>query len=274
MTLGPGRPLLFRDAVQADSIALFSSTSSQPLALWSHHQDEDLPEDSGIQLVVDATDAIAPNDPSITHESFTPRTEETRRGHSSEPVLHIQSPAVRGTFIRSPPGPQADLGVQLPHFSIQYRAIGKSRPFAFEVGVADRQGRRGVIRLSTFQIEPQLYPPTTSQQTASKDPSTESDHSEGAVLHLPLTVAVNSNVDETTLTSWRVLTLLLDRLSKHFSNTALVKHADAQGVLDHTTFGIFHSVTYVKIYANVRLRRIWCSQRLPDHLLAEFQLFS
>ncbi|GAC92540.1 hypothetical protein PHSY_000094 [Pseudozyma hubeiensis SY62] len=275
MTQGPDGPVLFRDTVQSDSIALFSSTSSQPLALWSHHQDVDLPEDSGIQLVIDATDVIAPNSLDITHESFTLRTEETRRGRTSEPVLHIQSPAVRGTFIRSPPDDQTDLGVRLPYISIQYRAIGKSRHFAFEVGVADRQGRRGIIRVSSFHIEPRLYLPTTSQQVASDDQSTGSECSQGAILHLPLSMTIDSNLDETSHASWQVLTLPLERITKHLSNAALVEHSDAHKSFHHTAFGTFHSVTYVKIHANVRLRRVWCSGRLPDHFdLPEFQLFS
>ncbi len=63
-----GSRSLFEDVVQPDSLSLFSSTSSNPFLLWALHQDSDLPEDSGIRLLVDASDEVAPSDPGITRK--------------------------------------------------------------------------------------------------------------------------------------------------------------------------------------------------------------
>ena len=108
---------LFGDVVQPESLSLFTSTSSDPFVLWALHQDHDLEEDSGIRLLVDANDEVALADPGIVSESFQLRSSPTSRGACSEPVLHIQSPAVRNTFIRSPPSAEDQLGIQLPYLT-------------------------------------------------------------------------------------------------------------------------------------------------------------
>lgn len=158
MTEGQAATSLFGDVVQPESLSLFSSTSSDPLALWAVHQNADLPEDSGIRLLIDETDDTAQNDPGITHESFILRKQDAPKGCSSEPVLHIQSPAIRNTFIRSPPSPITELAIELAHISFQFRGVGSARPFAFEIGIKDECGLQGTIRISSFQTAPKLYP--------------------------------------------------------------------------------------------------------------------
>lgn len=261
MTAEQAPASLFGDFVQPDSLSLFSSTSSDPLALWAAHQDADLPEDSGIRLLIDETDGTAPNDPGITHESFGLRSEDTKKGASSEPVLHIQSPAIRSTFIRSPPSPGTELGLELAHISFQFKAIGRARPFAFEIGVMDDSGRQATIRVSSFQTAPKLYPAGAAGTAA--------------ILHLPLTMAAQPGHDDTSLTSWQVLTLGLDRIGGHFSDLSLAARSEVgEERAEKQAFGRFHSISHVKVHANVRLRRVWCSRHLPDHDLPEFQLFS
>ena len=203
-----------------------------------------------------------PNDPGITHESFGLRSEDTKKGASSEPVLHIQSPAIRSTFIRSPPSPGTELGLELAHISFQFKAIGSARPFAFEIGVKDESGRQGTIRVSSFRTAPKLYPAGAAGTAGT-----------AAILHLPLTRAAQPGHDETSLTSWQVLTLGLHRIAGHFSDMSLAAEAEKdQG--ERQAFGRFHSISHIKVHANVRLRRVWCSRHLPDHDLPEFQLFS
>ncbi|SPO22227.1 uncharacterized protein UTRI_02235_B [Ustilago trichophora] len=267
---------LFGDMVQPDSLSLFSSISLDPFALWSLHQDSDLQEDSGIRLLIDATDEVASSDPGITPETFTLRIEETVRGSSSDPVLHIQSPAIRNTFIRSPPIQDTDLSIKLPHVTFQFRSIGSSRPFVFEIGIWDHDGRPGAIRLSSFQTEPRLYfkhfrgKPPASMTDEQQDGSSRTE----PLLHLPLEMAANPACDEASLTPWQVVTLPLDKLAKYLSDTSLIPHLDTESMRQSRIFGSFHSISYVKVHANMRLRRVWCSKQLPDHDLAEFQVFS
>lgn len=262
---------LFGSIVQPEAISLFSSTSSDPFALWTSHQDTALPEDSGIWLVIDETDKTASNDPDLTHASFVLRSEQTIRGSSSDPVLHIQSPAIRGTFIRSPPDESAELGIELPHLTFQLRAIGGARPFCLEIGIKDDAGRRAAIRVSSFQGEPRLY---LGSCIAAKNAEARTTKDAVALLHLPLTMAAHPDQDETSLTAWQVLTLPLDGLAKHLSDGSLASLAEVDTARRTQQFGRFHSVLYVKVYANIRLRRVWLSRHLPDHDLAEFQLFS
>lgn len=265
---------LFGHVVQPDSLSLFSSTSSDALALWTSHQDADLLEDSGIRLLNDATNEIAPYDSGTTDQSFVLRSEVTCKGNSSEPVLHIQSPAIRKTFIQSPPDDKDELGILVGQISFQFKTLGRSRPFAFEVGVKDDEGQLGAIRVSSFQTEPRLYLALTNKASASVEQGTKFGGRTVAVLHLPLSMAFGRDHDETSLTTWQVLTLPLNRLARHLSDTSLAKCTETMRTQNATLFGNFHSISYVKVHANMRLRRVWCSQRLPDHDLPEFQMFS
>lgn len=259
---------LFQDVVQPDSLSLFSSTSSHPLALWSSHQDADLPEDSGICLVLDSTGHVAPSDPGITAEPFSLRSNDEAKGLSSDTVLHIQSPAVRNTFIRSPPDAATELGITLPYITFQFRTIGDARPFVFELGINDQHSRKGKIRISSFQVEPKLY----LQQSQHADVDEQRDLE--PLLHLPITPAVNSEYDRASLTCWQVLTLPLSQLAQQLSNTSLPTDQPEKLSSTILRFGRFHSISYIQVHANMRLRRVWCSQRLPSHDLAEFQVFS
>jgi hypothetical protein len=274
MPPAPASRSLFGDTVQPESLSLFSSTSSDPLALWTLHRDTELAEDSGVQILADATDAAAPSDLEEATSGFKLRVEAASRGTSIETVLHIQSPAIRNTFIRSPPSLEAELGIKLPHISFQFRSIGNARPFAFEVGIKDRIGCSGIVRLSSFQTKPKLYLPLASSATAGPSEPMKSRPSR-PLLHLPLTTAPTPDQDEATLTAWQVVTLPLDRIARSLSDTSLLSATPQDSRPSHLDpFGEFDSISYVKIHANVRLRRIWCSNSLPDHDLAEFQVFT
>ena len=265
---------LFGDIVQPESLSLFSSTSSDPLALWGLHRDPELEEDSGIQLLNDATNNVASSDLGETSAAFKLRVEPAARGNSSETVLHIQSPAIRNTFICSPPSLDAELAIKLPYISFQLRPIGNARPFAFEVGIKDRAGRTGILRFSSFQTRPKLYLPLSRSASTGSSEFMKSRRFR-ALLHLPLSMASTPDQDEATLTSWQVVTLPIDRIAQSLSDTSLLSATPRDSAPpDLDPFGELESISYVKVHANMRLRRIWCSHSLPDHDLAEIQVFS
>lgn len=266
---------LLGEVVQPGSLSLFSSTSANPLALWLTQEDPDLEDDSGIRLVVDATDAVAAADPGIAPTPLRLKTNDVTRVACCEPVLHIQSPAIRNTFIRSPPQDNAELCIRSPHISFQFRTLGVHRTFAFEVGIKDQGGQRGVFRVSRFQTEPKLYLRRSQGEGHVGTNNTEDrTYQIEPLLHLPLTMADQPEESEASMTAWQVLTLPLHHLSRHLSDTSLTTDGCLDSPSKLRAFGTFQSISYVKVYANVRLRRVWCSQHLPDHDLPEFQLFS
>ncbi|KAI0642561.1 hypothetical protein C8Q79DRAFT_982692 [Trametes meyenii] len=149
---------MFSASVQPSTVSLLSSTGSDPLGLFSAHADPSLPADSFICSLNDATSKPTPP---------SPQSIITVQGPSEDPdyaldqtVLHLQSPTVRTTFIRSPPrvggsggsteASHEHLGLKHPWIHLQVRNM--HREWAFEVGVVDQSGREGVVRCATFQV--------------------------------------------------------------------------------------------------------------------------
>lgn len=154
---------MFSSVVQPGIVSLFSSTSSDPLGLFSSRIDEALPSDSFIHLLNDSTSQPAPPPPhellSVPSIAASDDLDETsasafppRSGYAlDQTVLHIQSPTLTTTFIRAPfDGYHGGLGLKHPWLHMQVRNLG--REWSFEVGVVDRAGREGVVRYSTFQV--------------------------------------------------------------------------------------------------------------------------
>ncbi|KAG2748887.1 hypothetical protein P692DRAFT_20833416 [Suillus brevipes Sb2] len=184
-------------------------------------------------------------------------------------VLHIQSPTLRMTFIRSPPhtGPgDRELGLKHKWFHLQVRNLG--REWSFDIGIVDKMGRRGVIRCSTFQKEPKL--------AISPVPNAH------PVLHLPLSFPQPSSRP---LTAWSTITLNLPSLIPHFGTLAGMNQLDDGEGNRHDAVtlpatnvpipsGTYSHLSYIKIYATCRLRRIWLSDLLPDSQVPwEFELY-
>lgn len=265
---------LFGDVVQPDALSLFSSTSSDPFALWALHPDPDLKEDSGICLVQDTTNELASSELGAASGTFQLRTDGTLKGSCSEPVLHIQSPAIRSTFVRSPPSDDIDLGITLSYITFQFKAMGSSKPLLFEIGLRDEHARRGRLRISSFQAEPKLYLSPSTSGSANPIEDQPGSNAVEPILHLPLQMAARPDTDETSFTAWQVVSLPLDRIAQHFSDGLFVANAEKDSIPKSEIFGRFHSISYVKVYANLRLRRVWCSRHLPDHDLSEFQVFA
>ncbi|EMD35322.1 hypothetical protein CERSUDRAFT_106731 [Gelatoporia subvermispora B] len=266
-------------SVQSGVVSLFSSTGSDPLELFSARTDARLPEDSLICLLNDETSEPFPPPPAtlipVSHRdnSTTGNDGQDPEYTLAQTVLHIQSPTLRATYICCPPSQRShtrnqrrdDLGVLHPWIHLQVRDM--DREWSFEVGIVDRFGREGVIRCSTFQKEPRLklcIPP---------------------LLHLPLAFPSTSSHR---LTAWSTITLHLSSLLPHFSSAALM-HGESADDADeeasyprreehHTTpvpSGTYSHVSYVKVYATCRLRRIWFSEGGPSQKLPwEFQLYA
>ena len=103
-------------------------------------------------------------------ETRRTRRREKRMGRElGQTVLHLQSPTIRSTYIRCPPASSSSselgLGLRLGWMHVQVRPLGGSGvgvgsgrdAWALDVGVADRAGKRGVVRLSTFQVRSGIF---------------------------------------------------------------------------------------------------------------------
>ncbi|KAL4254576.1 Cilia- and flagella-associated protein 20/CFAP20DC [Abortiporus biennis] len=278
---------MFFSTVQPSIVSLFSSTGSDPLALFSTNVDHSLPSDSFISLLNDSTSLPLPPQPAtlIVLPPLYAENEENlerdegipKEGRSlDQTVLHIQSPTLRTTYILcpadatsfdSPTGVahkrEKELGLKHPWVHLQVRNV--AREWSFELGVVDKSGREGIIRCSTFQKEPNLKLVTPP------------------LLHLPLAFPTSSSRP---LTAWSTISINLPPLLPHFSSAALTKTHGEDDSDDNQTArrsnaasqvpnGTYSHCSYVKVYATCRLRRIWFSESAPQQNLPwEFQLYS
>jgi len=156
---------MFSTALQPSTVSLFSSTGSDPLALFCVHKDDSLPVDSFVVLLHDRLSQPPPPAPAVL---ITPQHSQYQEDNSElygycldQTVLHIQSPTITTTYIQSPPvfnylpgsygSSSVDgLGIKHPWIHLQVRNLSKE--WAFEVGIVDLSARVGILRLSTFQV--------------------------------------------------------------------------------------------------------------------------
>ena len=152
--------MLFSASVQSSIISLFSSTSSDPLTLFRASVDKSLPSDSFLHFLHDQCSSPPPSSPgSLLHlPKISEQDDSPSNGYElDQTVLHIQSPTIQTTYIQCPPKAESRdksnvLGVRHPWMHLQVRNLG--REWAFEVGIVDHAGRVGIVRLSTFQVNP------------------------------------------------------------------------------------------------------------------------
>ncbi|KAH7345406.1 hypothetical protein B0J17DRAFT_693111 [Rhizoctonia solani] len=222
---------MFASTVQPALVSLFSSVGSHPLQLFSVSVDPSLPADSVVHFLNDHTNLPPPKlgvqlaQLPEYHKSESPEDQSKPQALAST-VLHIQSPTIRTTFIRCPPfdtGSKNTLGLTHQWLHIQLRDIG--REFSFEIGLADTAGRAGVLRCSTFQ------PP---------------------LLHVPLDMSPPGCMNP-----WRTIAINLSTVIPHFSTATCA--VDGPRVA-HIPSGSYASISYLKIYANCRLRRVWLAR--------------
>ncbi|KAJ3853083.1 hypothetical protein EV368DRAFT_73671 [Lentinula lateritia] len=248
---------MFSTVVQSEQVSLFSSTGSNQLQLFSIHCDESLPSDTFIGLLNDRSSEPQPEGGTVTLVS----------PHPSQPgflldqtVLHIQSPSLPNTYIQCPAQYGTELGLKHSWVHVQVRNM--SREWSFEVGIADRVRRKGIIRFSTFQKRPRLKVPADSNGLP--------------LLHLPFSFPS----DSTQLTAWSTVNLHLPTFFPHFTNMNLIEHAsDSTEDFLHAQAlfpaGQYSHVCYIRIYSTCRLRRVWFSDGGPGQKLPwEFELYA
>ena len=147
---------MFANTVQPTIVSLFSSTSTDPLSLFSKQQDPSLTEDSFIHFLNDASSLPPPTPPAVlcSIPAVDSVHDESNYGYGlHQTVLHIQSPTLRTTFIQCPPDAGrtgTDLGLKHKWLHLQVRNM--AREWSFEIGIVDKSAKRGVIRCSTFQV--------------------------------------------------------------------------------------------------------------------------
>jgi len=245
---------LLSNSVQPALLTLLNSSSSPPLSpLFRRRVDRDLPADSTVCVLRDDDDPVAPVAPLSVDGTPTPGERvalvprSAVRGSTGHRVIHVQSPTVRTTYIQAgAPSSSASLGVELPWLGLQIKRLGR-REFAFEIGVRDRTGVQGIIRFSTFQKTPRLHLPP-------KPPSLP-------ILLVPIHLPQLDS--PTLLTQWLELLSDVPSLLPSFHNGALVASPppadddDDEEPLARAPRGAFGCVSYVRVYANCRVRRIW-----------------
>lgn len=250
---------MFKNEIQPSVISLFSSTGSHPLSLWQTETDAGLPKDSHITLIDD--DTMCPG----KEIDYVNLEDDEMQSHTlSHPVLHIQSPTLPSTFIRCPPSPSDSLGISLPWLHLQFRNLG--RPWAFEIGLVDLYGHLAAIRCCTFQVSLQAQIPVTGRRANTLSFKEEALVIRGETLLMLIPLKLPSPPSASTfspaLTSWLTLSIDLRALSNHFGSKELdTASGDAsRGTQARTPHIRFTSVTYVKVYATCRLRRLWFSK--------------
>lgn len=158
---------LFDYSLHHPIISLFSSTGSDPLALFLTQTDSETAEHSSICLLHDARSGLlsAPMHTKIPLLSTAGGASDSQGHQLDQTVLHIQSPDLRRTYIQTPPNAntprgssptsgQGSLGIRHPWIHLQVRNLGKD--WSFEVGLVDTANRMGTLRLSTFQVRSDL----------------------------------------------------------------------------------------------------------------------
>jgi hypothetical protein len=113
-----------------------------------------------------------PQAASGSETAFIPK--HTAIGALSQPVIHLQSPTIRTTYIHAAP-----LGLTLPWLGLQFRRLG-TRECALEVGVVDAHGNAGRIRCSSFQVRSRLLSALYLEGNANDRPCI--DNPDGPVL--------------------------------------------------------------------------------------------
>ncbi|KAI0761143.1 hypothetical protein BC629DRAFT_1294896 [Irpex lacteus] len=258
---------MFASSVQPPLVSLLSTTSSRCLDLFCTSTDSSLPSDSFVCLL---NDASSEPEPPVPAKLISPPTivsdddgDDPQGRALDQTVLHIQSPTLRSTYIRCPDLSGRDLCLKHPWLHFQVRNLG--REWSFEVGIVDKAGRAGTIRCSTFQKDPALKMTTPP------------------LLHLPLSFPKPSSHP---LTAWATININIPSLMVHFSSASLiVQDADSDQEQHESSHsqrvitvpapsGTYSHISYVKVYATCRLRRIWLSEAGPSQALpVEFDLY-
>ncbi|KAK7451794.1 hypothetical protein VKT23_012473 [Stygiomarasmius scandens] len=255
---------MFASSIQPGIVSLFSSTSSEPLSTFSSHADASLPSDSFIHLLDDRSSQPPPLPPAAMVRPHN--SEDIHEGYCiDQTVLHMQSPTLTKTFIHCPSlhdSPAKDLALKHPWIYFQVRNLGK--PWSFEIGIVDLTGTKGILRCSTFQKQPHLKLPDSPSSLP--------------ILHLPLSFPLASTRP---LTAWSTVSIHIPTFVPHFCSSALAglmeddENDMPSASRSRLPNGSYSHMTYVRVYATCRLRRIWSSEGGPNQKLPwEFELYA
>lgn len=264
-------------------MTLLSSSSHPSISpLWTTHTDPSLPSDSFITTLPD-TSYGSEAEASSSSRAYVPK--HPSQGEIVGSVIHVQSPTVGTTYLqcgeslteyrrrvdkgkaRAGEGPMP-LGIELGSVGLQVRRLGR-REFAFEIGLVDTKGREGIVRCSSFKVCPCVTMPHLSRSQGSsltlkqKSPTVHS-HRSPPLIHLPLTLPAAT---PSTLTPWLHISLNLVPLIALFHSLPRPQLGDTspdsperpqkRRRLVELPSGQLKSVSYVRLYANCRVRRIW-----------------
>ncbi|WVR00168.1 hypothetical protein IAU59_007310 [Kwoniella sp. CBS 9459] len=261
---------LLSGSIQPPLLTLLSSTSTPSLSPLFNSIIDPSSSDAAITALPDTQSASSSG--SSSNSRKVPHTQP--KGCILHDVVHIQSPDPRRTYIqagcsltefrrRLDTGKGRDegqlpLGIELPWIGMQLKRLGR-RDMSFEVGIVDSRGREGTIRCSSFKNSPTLHP-----------------HRSPPLIHLPLQLPT---AGPSQLTQWMHIPINLAALIPLFQHLPRPqRHASAsdsdEDEDDHHQAedaarkrrkvaelpqGGFGSVSYVRVYANCRVRRIWFS---------------
>lgn len=173
-------------------------------------------------------------------------------------VVHLQDPSWKRTFIqagsRKGKGKER-LGIELPWLGLHIRPLGK-RAWCFDVGLIDARGVEGIIRVSSLAVceGKTIVAKLTRQDEAKVDLSHEPP-----IVHLPLELPAEDNA----LTPWLHLNLHLPTLLSSFKTVESHQsppNKRQKRSSQHAPTATFGSTSFVRVYANCRVRRIWFSQ--------------
>ncbi|KAJ9093394.1 hypothetical protein QFC21_006424, partial [Naganishia friedmannii] len=200
---------IFNNSLLPPLVTLLNSAAHPALSpLWNVRTDSRLAEDSGVVVLRDDDemdaggagtscrdvrrgwedeDAEQPSDTSaqashgMTSNDLAIVPRRRTHGNLAEPVIHIQSPTLRTTYIQagsfatsthitskhhhnkkhgdtlhiSDQDDEAEqelaLGITLPRLGIQLRPLA-ARELVLEIGVADARGVQARVRVSSFQV--------------------------------------------------------------------------------------------------------------------------
>ncbi|WRT70214.1 uncharacterized protein IL334_007209 [Kwoniella shivajii] len=247
---------LLSGCIQPPLLTLLSSTSSPSISPLFRPTIDSCP-DSSISTLQDTSSYQA-----STSSKLVPH--DRPKGCISHEVIHIQSPNPKNTYIQAGcsvteykkslnKGKSKDegylpLGVEMPWMGLQVKRLGK-RGMSYEIGLVDNRGKEGVIRFSSFKKNPTVHP-----------------YRSPPMIHLPLQLPLQTS---STLTPWMTIPIhlapliqlfhSLPRPQRHASDDEEDEASRKRRKVAELPNGSFGSVSYVRIYANCRIRRIWFS---------------
>ena len=251
-------------------MTLLSSTSQPALSpLLTIHTDSELPSDSFVTCLPDSQASLPE-----TYKSYIPI--HPSKGNIVQPVIHIQSPSIHTTYIQAGCSQiearkqrekgkgrvRCDpLGVELQWVGMQVKRLGR-REMSFEIGILDSRGREGIIRCSSFQVG--NYQTNVFEGLLEQKIPTAHTFRSPPLIHLPLALPKASS---STVTSWLHISLnlaqviplfqTLPRSGRHgLDDTEASPKIKSRKISDLPS-GKLGSITFLRVYANCRIRRIW-----------------